>query len=619
MSIAGCRFLALLLLSGTFIAAPVARGQEAQGSAEASTGIYPQIVRVSYVEGDVRVSRGKEGEKADHALWEKAAIDLPLEAGFSLVTGTGRAEIEFEDASTVYLGENSVLVFNELSTLGAIPRTQLGLLSGVMTLHVKPMAAGEMFRVSTPADEIAVRYPQGSYARINSYLDAMTVTPQTDSMLHLNDAVITSGAKATIVMRTGSRPAVDASADAHVFSDWDAWVRERVTARDAAMSSVMKESGLPGPIPGLAEMNRQGTFYPCAPYGTCWEPTQGWAPPQQQVQTPAPQPAEVTRQTVSVTQLQHGGALPNQAGQTGQTGTRAPGRQVVEDNYFPCSPYGVRNLYDIDPLTGKKRLIFSQMLGPGYRTGLPGGLMTAGYPYQWAVCHAGTWIRHRGHYAWVAGYKRHHHHPVHWVKTAHGAGYVPIHPRDVAGKLPVNLKDGVLHPVDKRGEAVERIAYAEGEPVKLLAEAPKGFRQADFPPLERAEAPHAEARSLKGADADTKVATMPITFDHKTQSFMVARQVTQGGGAVKTVVEPIGGRGTAAQAYSQIARGGGYVAGSFGGGVARGATSSSYSGGANASHVSAPAASAPSAPAASFSAPAVASSSAASSSSSGKH
>jgi hypothetical protein len=35
--------------------------------------------------------------------------DLPIEVGFSLVTGSGRAEIEFEDASTLYLGENSVL------------------------------------------------------------------------------------------------------------------------------------------------------------------------------------------------------------------------------------------------------------------------------------------------------------------------------------------------------------------------------------------------------------------------------------------------------------------------------------------------------------------------------
>jgi hypothetical protein len=49
--------------------------------------------------------------------------DLPVDSGFNLVTGGGRAEIEFEDTSTVYLGENSVLAFNNLQTEGNVPHT----------------------------------------------------------------------------------------------------------------------------------------------------------------------------------------------------------------------------------------------------------------------------------------------------------------------------------------------------------------------------------------------------------------------------------------------------------------------------------------------------------------
>ena len=57
----------------------------------------------------MRVARGKEAEKqqeqepGETTGWEQAAANLPLETGYSLVTGTGRAEIEFEDASVVYL------------------------------------------------------------------------------------------------------------------------------------------------------------------------------------------------------------------------------------------------------------------------------------------------------------------------------------------------------------------------------------------------------------------------------------------------------------------------------------------------------------------------------------
>ena len=62
-----------------------------------SNATYAQIVRVSYVEGDVRVQRGVANEKASGGSWEQAVANLPVETGFSLVTGAGRAEIEFEE------------------------------------------------------------------------------------------------------------------------------------------------------------------------------------------------------------------------------------------------------------------------------------------------------------------------------------------------------------------------------------------------------------------------------------------------------------------------------------------------------------------------------------------
>src|SRR5579862_7341656 len=42
------------------------------------------------------------------------------------------------------------------------------------------------------------------------------------------------------------------------------------------MSAAMKDAGLTSPVPGLAELASEGTFFACAPYGTCWQPTNGW-------------------------------------------------------------------------------------------------------------------------------------------------------------------------------------------------------------------------------------------------------------------------------------------------------------------------------------------------------
>ena len=234
----------------------------------------PQIVHLSYVEGDVRIARGKENEKETGATWESAVADIPLETGYSLVTGNGRAEIEFEDASTVYLGENSVLTFNDLHTTGGVPYTELALLTGTATLHVHPHVAGELFIFKTPADRFTSRFPFKSDLRITSYADATGIASQGEGVLHAaglpNQPLPTDQ---TVFYRGGRRIETDTPTNATAFAAWDKWVADRVAQRKAAMDEVMKASGLTTPLPGLADMAGRGKFFECAPYGTCWDQT----------------------------------------------------------------------------------------------------------------------------------------------------------------------------------------------------------------------------------------------------------------------------------------------------------------------------------------------------------
>src|SRR5579862_4344535 len=75
----------------------------------------PQLVRLSYVQGDVRFNRG-DGKRPDlKKPWETAQENLPIEQGFALATGTGRAEVELESGELIYLADNSVLLFKQLS------------------------------------------------------------------------------------------------------------------------------------------------------------------------------------------------------------------------------------------------------------------------------------------------------------------------------------------------------------------------------------------------------------------------------------------------------------------------------------------------------------------------
>jgi hypothetical protein len=527
MSTTHCRCFALLLLSASLTpyASPADTATTSHSQSSSSTNLpqtYDQIVRLNLVEGDVRISRGKEAEQATGGAWGQAEAGIPIETGFSVATGKGRAEIEFEDSSTVYLGENSVLTFDQLTATGGVPRTDVTLVSGTATLNVRPEFAGELFILKTPIGRITVHYPDVNFIRVNSYLDAMALTPQEDSILHMGSTEKRSVKGQTTTYNIYGQIMVEPPGAVNEFAEWDDWTAKRIATRDLATTAAMKEAGLSSPIPGLAEMKDQGTFFACAPYGTCWEPSAGWG--------------EYEAAPARLDVQQSSGAAPSQSSQSATAGAIL---RTEFEQPFPCSPDRVRRLIARDPLTGKDTVV---------RTDFDRN----GAPYDWAVCHAGTWIHREHRYVWVAGIKRHHLCPVRWVKYGGSKAYVPLHPHDVAGKTPINLKHGVFQTTGRKGESVERVAFNAGTSVKLLPTAPKEFLKPYFPPLQRAEAPRLEAHLVKdslvaGKDGTNRSAGTPITFDHRSQSIMVARQVMQGGKNA-TVTEHFGGNSNSLQA-----------------------------------------------------------------------
>src|ERR1700687_3347197 len=77
-----------------------------------------RIVRLSQVDGDVQIDRNL-GQG-----YEKAFINLPVTQGVKLRTGQGaRAEIEFEDGSSLRLTPGTVLEFPELALRDSGART----------------------------------------------------------------------------------------------------------------------------------------------------------------------------------------------------------------------------------------------------------------------------------------------------------------------------------------------------------------------------------------------------------------------------------------------------------------------------------------------------------------
>ena len=70
---------------------------------------HVRIIRLSYVDGSVEIDR------ATGQGLEKAILNMPITEGVRLVTGNnGLAEVEFENNSTVRVGENSEVLFSKL-------------------------------------------------------------------------------------------------------------------------------------------------------------------------------------------------------------------------------------------------------------------------------------------------------------------------------------------------------------------------------------------------------------------------------------------------------------------------------------------------------------------------
>jgi hypothetical protein len=514
---------------------------------------YPQIVRLSYVEGDVRVARGKEAEKATGAMWEQAVANLPLETGFSLATGQGRAEIELENASTLYLAENSVLTFNDLHATAGVPYTELALLSGTVSLDVHPYVAGEIFDLKTPTDNFVTTYPLKAHVRVSSYADASAIAPLDGGGLQLpNSALETLAAGQAIALREGRRIASVGSIDPATLTEWDKWVADRIAQRSAAITEAMKASGLTAPIPGLAELNGQGRFFDCPPYGTCWEPTAA-APPREDSVQSGTEPAvpEAFAQPVKPKQNAAAASKPETA--------------YIYEDYFPCPPVAVRYQYLRNANPDRKKTSDTS-------------LQLVILPNNWAVCHAGSWIHQNHRYVWVVGHKRRHLDPVRWVKSGHTLAYVPLHPYDVKGRPPINRKEEAFAVNNRNGLAVEPVKLDPERPIELFNTPPREFARKVFPPLARAEEPRLETHLVKDVAASKGIAAktpgIPLRFDAKSQSFMMTRQVMQGNRSV-TVTAPVTNRGGNLQA-----RGGNYS----GGGGYRGSSGSSGGGSSGGSH-----------------------------------
>ena len=134
----------------------------------AADSSHARIIRLSLVQGDVRFARQAHGDPlADpNAVWETAALNLPIGHGYVLATDNGRAEVEFENGAMAFLKENTVLEFYDLSLHDGARTTRLVLRQGSASFYVNP-ARGDYFSVT--GGDFTVQADNRSSFRLDNY------------------------------------------------------------------------------------------------------------------------------------------------------------------------------------------------------------------------------------------------------------------------------------------------------------------------------------------------------------------------------------------------------------------------------------------------------------------
>jgi len=588
----------LCCLVVSLLSVPVVAQENAN---EAMDEIAPEMAWVSYAQGAVKFSPGKNGEEKLGKEWLEANRGQVMEVGYTLATEEGRAEIEFEDGSVVFLGEHSVLGFDRLWTQGEMMETELTVLTGTVTVwHTastdKPALVTKELLLYTPTtrmrfagnavttvecalDGIGVKEMEGE---LNFYYGEWPTTLQAgEQVAVLKDRLVwltensASGEENEWKKLAGSpvgQAQVTESAAKGDLDGWDAWVDQRITTRRALIAEGLKESGMQEAIPGLAEMVAGGKFFDCAPYGKCWKANEAGAPGEEKA---ALKPA-VANGRVGGARMVLASAWVTLAQGQSTAGNATTKRSVV------VNPTMLRRC----PM----QTWWLQQQGGASQGGVIYGPCFAGSwtDAQWDPCH--RWLLNPWYSAadcftyptvWVAG--RRHHHPCHFVKTKHGIGIVPRHPNDKPGRAPVNAKNGVMvlamakghlqsgvEPIPSHGLTME--SHMPGEILRSVQHEVETAPRVERPMI---QAKMAESFLPKGlAPEEHGVAAKNVTairFDYHSGNFVGQPRGTAGvvgGGGHGVVVGHVGGGG-----------GGGGFHGGGGGGSASGGGGGGHSGG----------------------------------------
>lgn len=242
-------------------------------SVAAMADSHVRIVRLSNVEGSVQMDRNT-GQG-----YEKAFLNMPVVQGAVLATkADARAEVEFEDGTTVRLTPQSTLEFTDLALRDSGSRVStLTLTAGQIYVNYRGSQKNEEFAVAFAGEQ--VKLTSEAHLRI----DVEDVTAQVavfkgDVNVEgpAGTAELSKGKSATFDLADGDKFTIAKNIEEDPYDEWD--------KQQAKYHDQYAKGGSYNNYPygyGVSDLNYYGNYYNVPGYGMMWQPYftgVGWNP-----------------------------------------------------------------------------------------------------------------------------------------------------------------------------------------------------------------------------------------------------------------------------------------------------------------------------------------------------
>ncbi len=239
-------------------------------SLPSSADSHVRIVRLSYIEGGVQISHGAGGS------YEKAIVNLPIAEGAKLKTSDGRAEVEFEDGSTLRIVPDSAVEFPQLSLRDSGAK--------VSALEVKKGTAYVNF-AGTKNDEFSVRFGEETITLAHAAHLRIALGDEDSSVAVFKGLIQADSPSGAIEVKKNQTVSFDLDTNQYKLAKnihetpWDSWddQQNEYHTRYAAKSY---NSYSPYAY-GTTDLAYYGNFFNAPGYGMMWQPYlagMGWDP-----------------------------------------------------------------------------------------------------------------------------------------------------------------------------------------------------------------------------------------------------------------------------------------------------------------------------------------------------